>query len=136
QSFAAGVIAPGGALAAMLPQSPVLAVYGLITQQDIGKLFIAGVLPGLLAVSMYMATIAIIGRVRPRFLPATPRSSWRERLQAAREIWAPLALFVFVIGGLYGGLFTPTEAGGMGAGGAFLIGVARGRVSREDVLAS
>ena len=133
QSFATGVIAAGGTLGAMFPPSIVLAVYGLITQQDIGKLFIAGVLPGLLAVSMYMATIAIISQVRPRFLPATPRSSWRERLQAAREIWAPLALFMFVIGGLYGGLFTPTEAGGMGAGGAFLISVARRRLSGPDI---
>jgi C4-dicarboxylate transporter, DctM subunit len=136
QSFATGVIAAGGTLGAMFPPSIVLAVYGLITQQDIGKLFIAGVLPGLLAVSMYMATIAIIGRLRPRFLPAAPRSSWSERWGAAREVWAPLALFVFVIGGLYGGLFTPTEAGGMGAGGAFLISVARRRLSRADILES
>ena len=85
---------------------------------------------------MYMATIAVIGAVRPGWLPAAPRSSWRERLQAMREVWAPLLLFVFVIGGLYGGLFTPTEAGGMGAGGAFLISVARGRLSRADMLAS
>jgi C4-dicarboxylate transporter, DctM subunit len=136
QSFATGVIAAGGTLGAMFPPSIVLAVYGLITQQDIGKLFIAGVLPGLLAVSMYMATIGIIGRLRPRFLPAAPRSSWAERRAAAREVWAPLALFVFVIGGLYGGLFTPTEAGGMGAGGAFLISIARGRLSRADILES
>jgi tripartite ATP-independent transporter DctM subunit len=136
QSFATGVIAAGGTLGAMFPPSIVLAVYGLITQQDIGKLFIAGVLPGFLAVSMYMATIGIIGRLRPRFLPAAPRSSWAERRGAAREVWAPLALFVFVIGGLYGGLFTPTEAGGMGAGGAFLISVARRRLSRADILES
>ena len=136
QSFATGVIAAGGTLGAMFPPSIVLAVYGLITQQDIGKLFIAGMLPGFLAVSMYMATIAIIGRVRPGFLPAAPRSSWAERWGAAREVWAPLALFVFVIGGLYGGLFTPTEAGGMGAGGAFLISVARRRLSRADMLES
>jgi tripartite ATP-independent transporter DctM subunit len=136
QSFATGVIAAGGTLGAMFPPSIVLAVYGLITQQDIGKLFIAGVLPGLLAVSMYMATIGIIGKARPRFLPQAPRSSWTERWSAAREVWAPLALFVFVIGGLYGGLFTPTEAGGMGAGGAFLISVARRRLSRADILES
>ncbi len=136
QSFATGVIAAGGTLGAMFPPSIVLAVYGLITQQDIGKLFIAGVLPGLLAVSMYMATIGIIGRVRPRFLPAAPRSSWAERRGAARDVWAPLALFGFVIGGLYGGLFTPTEAGGMGAGGAFLISAARRRLSRADILES
>src|SRR5208282_6256989 len=67
------------------------------------------------------------------FLPATPRHSWIERRAGLRDIWATLLLFVFVIGGLYGGLFTPTEAGGMGAGGAFLIGVLRGRLSRADI---
>src|SRR6201989_2740104 len=72
-------IAAGGTLGAMFPPSIVLAVYGLITQQDIGKLFMAGILPGLLAVSMYMATIAIIGAVRPGWLPAAPVASWAER---------------------------------------------------------
>ncbi len=133
QSFAAGVIAAGGTLGAMFPPSTVLAVYGIITEQDIGKLFVAGIMPGLLAVAMYIATIAIIGWVRPGFLPTGPRVSWPDRLVALREVWAPLLLFVFVIGGLYGGLFTPTEAGGMGAGGAFLIGVARGRLTRAGI---
>src|SRR5580693_5547250 len=100
QSFATGVIAAGGTLGAMFPPSIVLAVYGLITQQDIGKLFMAGVLPGLLAVSMYMLTIAIIGRVRPGWLPVTPASDWKARFQALREVWAPILLFLFVIGGL------------------------------------
>jgi C4-dicarboxylate transporter, DctM subunit len=134
RSFATGVIAAGGTLGAMFPPSIVLAVYGLITQQDIGKLFMAGVLPGLLAVTLYMATIGVIGLVRPRWLPSAPVSTWPERLTALRDIWASLALFIFVIGGLYGGLFTPTEAGGMGAGGAFLIGLARRRLTRDDVL--
>jgi C4-dicarboxylate transporter, DctM subunit len=136
QSFATGVIAAGGTLGAMFPPSTVLAVYGIITEQDIGKLFIAGILPGLLAVSMYIATVSAIGWLRPGFLPAGARTGTAERLAALRDIWAPLALFVFVIGGLYGGLFTPTEAGGMGAGGAFLIGVLRGRLSRADIHAS
>jgi C4-dicarboxylate transporter, DctM subunit len=136
QSFATGVIAAGGTLGAMFPPSTVLAVYGIITEQDIGKLFVAGILPGVLAVSMYIATISIIGWLRPEFLPAGERTGTAERLAAAGDIWAPLALFAFVIGGLYGGLFTPTEAGGMGAGGAFLIGVLRGRLSRRDVRAS
>ncbi|HEY6022691.1 MAG TPA: TRAP transporter permease [Pseudolabrys sp.] len=133
QSFATGVIAAGGTLGAMLPPSTVLAVYGIITEQDIGKLFIAGVLPGILAASMYMGTVAIIGFVRPNFLPRAPRHSWKERLAGLRDIWATMLLFVFVIGGLYGGLFTPTEAGGMGAGGAFLIGVLRGRLDRTEI---
>ena len=136
QSFATGVIAAGGTLGAMFPPSTVLAVYGIITEQDIGKLFIAGILPGILAVSMYIATVSLIGWLRPQFLPAGERTGAAERLAALRDIWAPLALFVFVIGGLYGGLFTPTEAGGMGAGGAFLIGVLRGRLSRADIRAS
>jgi len=136
QSFAAGVIAAGGTLGAIFPPSTVLAVYGLITQQDIGKLFIAGILPGLLAVSMYMLTIAAIGLARPGFLPAGPRSDWKERLASLRDVWAALALFVFVIGGLYGGLFTPTEAGGVGACGAFLISIARRRLTPAGVLKS
>src|SRR5580692_7315221 len=136
RSFATGVIAAGGTLGAMFPPSIVLAVYGLITQQDIGKLFVAGILPGLLAVSMYMITIAIIGRVRPGWLPTAPASAWKDRFQALREVWAPVLLFLFVIGGLYGGLFTPTEAGGMGAGGALIISLVRGRLSRADFLGS
>ena len=133
QSFATGVIAAGGTLGAMLPPSTVLAVYGIITEQDIGKLFIAGILPGILAASMYISTVAIIGFVRPGFLPRTPRHSWKERVAGLRDIWATTLLFVFVIGGLYGGLFTPTEAGGMGAGGAFLIGALRGRLDRTEI---
>src|ERR1700749_4829020 len=88
KSFAAGVIAAGGTLGAMLPPSTVLAVYGIITEQDIGKLFIAGIAPGILAACMYMTTIAIIGWARPGYLPSGPRSSWKERLQGVRDIWA------------------------------------------------
>src|SRR6201993_2804813 len=133
QSFAAGVIAAGGTLGAMLPPSTVLAVYGIITEQDIGKLFIAGIVPGILAASMDMLTVVIIGKVRPKFLPATPRHSWAERRAGLRDIWATLLLFVFVIGGLYGGLFTPTEAGGVGASGAFIIGVMRRKLTRPEI---
>src|ERR1041384_2025586 len=140
QSFATGVIAAGGTLGAMLPPSTVLAVYGIITEQDIGKLFIAGVMPGLLAASMYILTIGIIGFMRPGFLPTGPRASWRERFAGLKNIWAPVLLFVFVIGGLYGlpflPRFTPTEAGGVGATGAFLIGLLTGRLNKEKILAS
>jgi C4-dicarboxylate transporter DctM subunit len=136
QSFATGVIAAGGTLGIMIPPSTVLAVYGLITEQDVGKLFIAGVLPGLLAVALYMVTIAAIGMARPGFLPAGPRSLWKERAAALRDVWATLALFAFVIGGIYGGMFTATEAAGAGAGGAFIIGVLRGRLSGADIYRS
>src|SRR3989454_8425623 len=116
QSFATGVIAAGGTLGAMLPPSTVLAVYGIITEQDIGKLFIAGIIPGLLAMTMYMITIALIGYFRPGFLPKGTYTTWRERFAGLKNIWAPVLLFIFVIGGLYGlpflPRFTPTEAGG------------------------
>ena len=124
----------------MLPPSTVLAVYGIITEQDIGKLFIAGIIPGLLAMTMYMITIALIGWFRPGFLPKGRRRTWRERFAGLQDIWAPVLLFVFVIGGLYGlpflPRFTPTEAGGVGATGAFLIGVLTGRLDTEKILHS
>jgi tripartite ATP-independent transporter DctM subunit len=134
QSFATGVIAAGGSLGIMIPPSTVFAVYGLITEQDIGKLFIAGIVPGILAVAMYIVTINIIALVRPGFLPVTPRHSWAERIEALRDVWAVTLLFLFIIGGIYGGLFTATEAAGMGAAGAFIIAVARQKLSRADFL--
>ncbi|HZD91769.1 MAG TPA: TRAP transporter large permease [Pseudolabrys sp.] len=132
QSFATGVIAAGGSLGIMIPPSTVFAVYGLITEQDIGKLFIAGIIPGILAVGMYITTINLIAFFRPGFLPKTPRYSWAERWQALREVWAVILLFIFIITGLYAGMFTATEAAGMGAGGAFIISVARRKLSRAD----
>ena len=132
---AAGVIAAGGTLAILIPPSVVFAVYGLLTDQDIGKLFVAGILPGLLATGMYMATIQIIGWLRPGAYPEGVRASWAERLDSLRDIWAVVALFFFVIGGMYGGLFTPTEGAGMGAAGAYLIAIVRRRLSLKQTVA-
>jgi tripartite ATP-independent transporter DctM subunit len=96
--------------------------------------------PGILAILMYLITIALIGYVRPGFLPTGPSTTWRERFSGLRDIWAPMLLFVFVIGGLYGlpylPRFTPTEAGGVGATGAFLIGVFTGRLDKDKILTS
>jgi len=133
QSFSTGVIAAGGTLGAMLPPSTVLAVYAILTQQDIGKLFMAGIVPGLLAMVMYVITIMIIVRLRPDWLPRGEQKSWAERFHGLKDVWAPLVLFMFVIGGLYGGFFTPTEAGGVGASGAFLLGVLRGKLDRAGI---
>src|SRR2546421_4709089 len=88
QSFATGVIAARGTPGAALPPSTVLAVYGIITEQDIGKLFIAGIIPGLLAMTMYVTTVGIIGRLRPGFLPAGQRSTWQERRRGIGGVWA------------------------------------------------
>src|SRR5215203_4605100 len=87
QSFATGVIAAGGTLGIMIPPSTVFAVYGLITEQDIGKLFIAGIIPGILAILMYMVTISVIGFAKPGFLPEGRKTPWSEKLAAVKDIW-------------------------------------------------
>lgn len=132
-SFATGVIAGGGTLGAMLPPSTVLAVYAILTQQDIGKLFMAGIVPGLLAMLMYVLTIVVIVRLRPEWLPGGEAKAWSERAADLKAVWAPLVLFIFVIGGLYGGFFTPTEAGGVGASGAFLLGLIRRKLDLPKI---
>ncbi|RQO55446.1 C4-dicarboxylate ABC transporter permease [Variovorax sp. KBW07] len=133
QSFSTGVIAAGGTLGAILPPSTVLAVYAILTQQDIGKLFMAGIVPGILAMAMYVLTIAIIVRLRPDWLPGGEVKPWSERVKDLKNVWAPLVLFVFVIGGLYGGFFTPTEAGGVGASGAFILGLVRRKLDGPKI---
>ena len=133
QSFSTGVIAAGGTLGAILPPSTVLAVYAILTQQDIGKLFMAGIVPGILAMAMYVMTIAIIVKLRPDWLPGGEMKPWSERFKDLKNVWAPLVLFVFVIGGLYGGFFTPTEAGGVGASGAFILGLVRRKLDGPKI---
>lgn len=133
QSFSTGVIAAGGTLGAMLPPSTVLAVYAILTQQDIGKLFMAGIIPGLFAMLLYVITIGIIVRVKPDWLPRGEAKPWSTRFADLRHVWAPILLFIFVIGGLYGGFFTPTEAGGVGASGAFILGLIRGKLDRAKI---
>ena len=133
-SISTGVIAAGGTLGILIPPSVVLAVYGIITQQDIGRLFIAAFIPGLLAVAMYMITVQIIAWLNPEAVPAGFRASWRERIASLRNVWAVALVFFFVIGGIYGGVFTPTEAAGMGAAGAFLIAVVRRSLTPRQTL--
>ncbi|MGJ7507357.1 TRAP transporter large permease [Variovorax sp. GT1P44] len=133
QSFSTGVIAAGGTLGAILPPSTVLAVYAILTQQDIGKLFMAGIIPGILAMTMYVLTIVIIVKLRPDWLPGGEIKPWKERVADLKNVWAPLVLFVFVIGGLYGGFFTPTEAGGVGASGAFILGLLRRKLDGPKI---
>jgi C4-dicarboxylate transporter, DctM subunit len=123
--LAAGAIAAGGTLGILIPPSTVFVIYGILTQSDIGKLFAAGVLPGILAVALFCAAIAIVVRVNPAAGPPGIRASWRERLRALGRIWGIVAIFALVIGGIYVGAFTPTEAAGIGAFGAFVFVVSR-----------
>ena len=128
-SLATGTIAAGGTLGILIPPSVVLAIYGIITEQDIALLFIAGVIPGLLAVLLYLAVITGMARFDPEAAPGVGTFIWREAFVSLRGIWAVSMLFLFVIGGIYFGIFTPTEAAAMGAGGTLILTWLRGRMS-------
>ena len=127
-------IAAGGTLGILIPPSVILVIYGLLTETSIGKLFIAGIVPGLIGIVFYLGAVKWTVSRDPEAGPAGERSGWGERRSAVLGVWAVLLLFFLVIGGLYGALnfwplnlaFSPTEAAGMGATGAFLIAVARG----------
>ena len=132
-SMATGVIAAGGTLGILIPPSIVLAIYGVLTEQDIGKLFIAGLLPGIMAIVFYLITIRIIMAVKGGAVPLQARADWREKFASLRGIWAISLLFIFIVGGIYGGVFTPSEAAGMGAMGAIIISVVRGKLGLRSL---
>jgi len=123
---ATGVIAAGGTLGILIPPSVVLVVYGYITETDVGKLFIAGILPGILAMVMYMATVLIGHR---KGLPEGRPFSGREALASLSGIWAVMLLFIAIIGAIYSGVATPTEAAAVGAFLTMVIGIVRGRLN-------
>ena len=116
-----GVIAAGGTLGIMIPPSTILVIYGIVTETHIGKLFAAGVIPGLMCAGLLMAGVAWISWRDPGAGPAGERSTAAERWAALRGIWGVLLLVVVVLGGIYGGFFTATEGAGIGAFGAFLF---------------
>ncbi|MFK8034061.1 MAG: TRAP transporter large permease [Hyphomicrobiales bacterium] len=127
-SLASGTIAAGGTLGIMIPPSVPLVIYGIIAEQDIGLLFIAGILPGLLLIMLFMLSVAITVRRNPSYAPeAEPLSEARQR-EAVRGTLPVLFLFLLVLGGIYGGVFTATEASGIGAFGAAIIAVFRGHL--------
>lgn len=128
-SFAAGSIAAGGTLGILIPPSVIMVLYAIMTEQSIGALFAAGVIPGLVATLFYMIAASVVTRRHPELGPPGERSTWAERLRALRDIWGVLVLFGIVMGGMYGGWFTPTEAAGIGAMGGFLFAWARGALT-------
>jgi C4-dicarboxylate transporter DctM subunit len=132
--LATGVIAAGGTLGIMIPPSVMFAIYGILTETDISRLLIAGIIPGLLGAVLYIVAVQAVGMWRPELMPRGKLVSWRGRFASLRPIWAVVLLFIFVMGGLYGGLFTATEGAAMGAGGAFLIGLARRRLTVASVM--
>jgi len=134
--FAASAVAAGGTLGILIPPSVILVLYGIATGTDIGALFLAGVLPGILAILLYLAAIRITASIDPSRAPSAPRLPWSERISRFRSIGPILLLFVAIIGGLYLGIFTPTEAGGVGATGALAFALWRRALSFRDFVAS
>lgn len=125
-AFAAGTVCAGATLGILIPPSVIMVIYGIMTEQSIGALFAAGVIPGLVATAFYLTATMWVTHRHPDWGPPGERSSWAQRFTALRQIWGVLALFALVMGGMYGGLFTPTEAAGVGAMGGFVFALARG----------
>ncbi|PIA68658.1 C4-dicarboxylate ABC transporter permease [Ectopseudomonas toyotomiensis] len=137
-SLAVGCLAAGGTLGILIPPSVVLVIYAILAQQNISTLFMAAFVPGILAVIGYMIAIAIYVRLFPDSGPAQERSSWKQRLQAQQGVWPVLLIFLVVLGGIYGGWFTPTEAAAIGTVGtgffAFTLGKMRLAELKEVLL--
>lgn len=124
--ISAGTIAAAGLLGIMIPPSIMLVVYGVITQTDISRLFLAGILPGLLTAFVFSAGLYLLARLRPDLMPAsTDRFTWKEKISTIKDGWAVAALFFIIIGGIYSGLFTANEAAAVGAVAAFILLVMR-----------
>jgi C4-dicarboxylate transporter DctM subunit len=127
-----GTLAVGGTLGILIPPSVPLVVYAILTEQNIAKLFLAAFVPGLLAMIFYCIVIAIYVRIYPDHGPAQPRHSNAERLRTFTRIWPIVAIFLVVFGGIYGGLFTPTEGAAVGAAGTLVAGLARRELGWQE----
>jgi C4-dicarboxylate transporter DctM subunit len=134
--LAAGSVASGGGLGMIMPPSVVLIVYGVLTEQSIGALFVAGIFPAILVTILFIATIYIWCRLVPEQGPAGEKFSWRERIQVLTHLGETLAVFVLVMGGLFVGIFTPTEAAAVGAFGVLVVSLIRRQLSWEGFVKS
>jgi C4-dicarboxylate transporter DctM subunit len=132
--FAAASVAAGGTLGILIPPSVILVLYGVITDNDIGKLFAAGMVPGIIGALLYIVAVSIAVTINPSVGPRGERTSWPERLRVLSRIWGIVLLFVIVLGGIYGGVFTPAEAAGIGAFGAFIFALARRTLTLRSLL--
>jgi tripartite ATP-independent transporter DctM subunit len=135
-TLATGCLAAGGTLGILIPPSTVLMIYGILTQQSIAELFIAGFIPGIVLSLLFILTIYVTARVWPEQGPPGPKFTFPEKLRSLKEPWGIFTLFLLVIGGLYAGWFTPTEAAAVGAFGAFLITMIKGRLTWKTVVES
>ena len=131
--LALGSIAAGGTVGILIPPSIVFILYGVLTEQSIGKLFLAGFLPGVLAIVLYLLAIIVQVRLNPKLGPAGPKAAFREKLISLGQTWGTLLLFSLVMGGIYFGFFTPTEAGAVGAFGAFVMAILKKKLTWQTL---
>jgi tripartite ATP-independent transporter DctM subunit len=135
-SLATGTIAAGGTLGILIPPSVVLVVYAISTEQNIARLFQAALVPGVLASLFYCLTIALVVRRDPQLAPLLPRLPWRERWPALLAIWPTVTVAILVLGGIYAGLFTPTEGASVGTGAMLLAGLVTRKLDRAGLVRS
>jgi len=127
--LATGTVAAGGSLGILIPPSVIFIVYGILTEQSIGKLFVSGILPGIVLSILFIITIYIWVKARPEIAPLGPKFTFKEKLNSLKGVTETLILFGLVMGGLFAGIFTPTEGGAIGAGGAIALGLITRRLS-------
>lgn len=130
KSLAFGAVAAAGTIAAMIPPSNIMVIYGIITEKSIGRLLIAGIIPGIVAAAVYMTQIFIRVKLNPSLAPPTEEKiTWKERLISLKGIWGIAMIALIVMGGIYSGIFTPTEAGAVGAFSTFIMALAMRRLT-------
>ncbi|MED4749811.1 TRAP transporter large permease [Brevibacillus choshinensis] len=136
KALSGGAIVAGGSLGILIPPSTVFIIYGMMTEQSIGKLLIAGILPGILLTVLYILTVYFSVLINPSLAQKGEGTSWKERFLSVRHIGWVIILFAIVIGGMYIGWFSPTEAAGVGAFGAFLIALIRRKLGWQNFIES
>jgi len=132
-SIATGVVAAGGSLGILIPPSVIFILYGIMTEQSIGKLFMAGILPGIILTILFMLVVMVWAIMDPEVAPRGPKSTFKEKIVSLSGIIETLLLFILVMGGLFGGLFTPTEAGGVGAMGTLVIALVQRKITFKGI---
>lgn len=130
--MASGVVAASGTLGSLIPPSILMILYGLFTEESVGQLLMAGLIPGIMSAAIYMVMVWIRARINPELAPRAESATWRDRFISLKGTWSIIFLFVIVMGGIYSGIVTPTEAAAAGALGAWVLGILTGRMTKES----